>query len=73
MRTILPMVLLLMFAGCTATGKAFVEKTHEDAKNAADATAVIMLIAPCGMTHGAYERLDTADQRAVDALECGNR
>ena len=73
MKLTMALLCVLILSGCSVAGKAFVAETHAKAKTAADSAAQVTLIAPCAMTHGAYTRLNDADQRAVDALECKSR
>ena len=63
--------LVLFLAGCTAQQAAVINLGIEKVKAANDTTASVLIQSTCGMTVGAYHRLESpTDKRGVDLL-CG--
>ncbi len=63
----------LMLAGCTAGSKAALQTGIAGIQDGADTAAQTLIVSTCGMTVGAYKRLDNPNhQRGVDLLCGGN-
>ena len=67
------LVLALLLGACTAQQAAVIELGIGKAKAANDTTAHVLIQSTCGMTYGAYNRLESpTDRRGVDLLCGGN-
>jgi len=65
--------LVLFLAGCTAQQAAVINLGIEKVKTSNDTTATVLIQSTCGMTVGAYHRLENPiDKRGVDLLCGGN-
>ena len=63
----------LMLGGCTAGSKAALQTSIAGIQDGADTAAQTLIVSTCGMTVGAYKRLDNPNhQRGVDLLCGGN-
>ena len=69
----IPTFLLLLLGACTAQQAAVVNVGIEKVKATNDTTAMVLIQSTCGMTVGAYHRLENpTDRRGVDLLCGGN-
>ncbi len=67
----LPIALALLLGGCTAPQTAVANLGVQKVKAANDTLAQTLIVTVCGMTVGAFNRLESAtDRRGVDLL-CG--
>ncbi len=65
------LALTLLLGACTAQQAAVIDLGIERVKAANDTTAQVLVQSTCGMTVGAYNRLESpTDRRGVDLL-CG--
>ncbi len=65
--------LLLILGACSTAQKAAVQGAVEEIKGFNDTTAMTLIQSTCGMTVGAYNRLENPnDRRGVDLLCGGN-
>ncbi len=66
-------VVALILSGCTAGSKAALQTGIAGIQDGADTVAQTLIVSTCGMTVGAYKRLDNPNhQRGVDLLCGGN-
>ena len=66
-----PIFLALFLGACTAQQSAVIDLGIVKVKAANDTTAKTLIVTVCGMTVGAYNRLESStDRRGVDLL-CG--
>jgi len=67
----IPTFLLLLLGACTAQQAAVVDLGIENIKKGNDTTAKVLIQSTCGMTLGAYHRLESpTDKQGADLL-CG--
>ena len=71
MRLCIPIFFVLLLGACTAQQAAVINLGIEKVKATNDTTASVLIQSTCGMTVGAYNRLESpTDRRGVDLL-CG--
>ncbi len=66
-------ILLLAISACTAAGRGIAAGVVKDAQAGADGTAQTLMATTCGMTVGAYKRLDNPMQKAGVDYMCPDR
>lgn len=68
---LIALALALLLGACTTQQAALVDLATEKVKTTNDTTAKTLIVTVCGMTVGAYNRLESAsDRKGVDLL-CG--